>query len=80
MDDALFGRYSLLTSMYTKLLGFELLKELYANDSNFCTKYGMNVLNVHLMTFISMRDLYSRKINFVCLFVIFVSYWLEKVI
>ena len=34
--DPLSRRYALLTSMHTKLLGFELLIDLYANDSNFC--------------------------------------------
>ena len=33
--DALSRRYVLLTSLQTKLLGFELLKDLYANDSDF---------------------------------------------
>ena len=34
--DALSRRYALLTSMHTKLLRFELLKDLYANDFDFC--------------------------------------------
>ena len=34
--DALSRRYALLTSMIIKLLGFELLKDLYANDFDFC--------------------------------------------
>ena len=34
--NALSRRYALLTSMFTKLLGFKLLKDLYANYSNFC--------------------------------------------
>ena len=34
--DALSRRYTLLTSMHTKLLGFKLLKDLYANDFYFC--------------------------------------------
>ena len=36
VDDALSRWFTLLTSMHTKLLGFELLMDLYANDSNFC--------------------------------------------
>ena len=34
MANALSRRYALLTSMYTKLLGFELLQYLYDNDSD----------------------------------------------
>ena len=34
--DALFRRYTLLTSIHTKLLEFELLKVLYANNYDFC--------------------------------------------
>ena len=33
--DALSRRYTLLTSLHTKLLGFELLKELYVSDADF---------------------------------------------
>jgi len=33
--DGLSRRYALLTSLQTKLLGFEFVKDLYANDSNF---------------------------------------------
>jgi len=33
--DALSRRYALLTSLQTKLLGFEMIKSLYANDSDF---------------------------------------------
>ena len=33
--DALSRRYALLTSLQTKLLGFEFVKDLYATDSNF---------------------------------------------
>ena len=42
-------------------------------------KYGMHVTNVHLVTFIGMRDFYSREINNVCVFVLFVNCWLGKV-
>ena len=34
--DALSRRYTLITSMQTKLLGFEFMKELYVNDVDFC--------------------------------------------
>jgi len=35
MVDALSRRYALLTSLQTKLLGFEFVNDLYANDSDF---------------------------------------------
>lgn len=44
--DALSRRYALLTSLQTKLLGFEFVKDLYANDSDFgkvwdsCSKHA----------------------------------------
>ena len=46
MVDALSKRYVLLTSLQTKLLGFEFVKDLYDNDSNFgkicnsCSKHA----------------------------------------
>jgi len=46
MVDALSKRYALLTSLQNKLLGFEFVKDLYANDSNFgkvwdsCSKHA----------------------------------------
>ena len=43
-------------------------------------KCGMHVINVYLVTFIGMRDFYSREINYMCLFILFVSCWLGKVI
>jgi len=33
--DALSRRYTLLTSLQTKLVGFEMIKSLYVNDSDF---------------------------------------------
>ncbi|RDX80273.1 hypothetical protein CR513_39199, partial [Mucuna pruriens] len=33
--NALSRRYALLTSLQTKLLGFEIIKDLYVNDSDF---------------------------------------------
>ena len=38
--DALSRRYILLSPLNAKLLGFKLLKELYASDSNFATMYS----------------------------------------
>ena len=34
---------------------------------------------MHVVTFKDMKDFYSREINYVCLFVLFVSCWLKKV-
>ena len=63
--------------MQTKLLGFEFLKNLYANDYDFFKVW--NTCDKHLVTLIGMRDFYIREINYVCLFVLFVSCWLGKV-
>ena len=65
--DALSRRYAWLTSMHTKLLGFELI--LCMPIILIFEKCGMHVINVHLVTFIGMRDFYSIEINYVCLFV-----------
>ncbi|RDX83911.1 Retrovirus-related Pol polyprotein from transposon opus, partial [Mucuna pruriens] len=53
MVDALSRRYVFLTSLQTKLLGFKIIKDLYANDSDFI-KYGILVLNKLLETIIGM--------------------------
>ena len=36
VTDALSRRYALVSTLNTKLLGFEYVKELYANDDDFC--------------------------------------------
>ena len=38
--DALSRRYALLTSLSARMLGFEFIKELYANDTDFSTIYA----------------------------------------
>ena len=38
--DALLGRYALVSTLNAKLLGFEYVKELYANDDDFASVYG----------------------------------------
>ena len=40
MADALSRRYALVSTLNTKLLGFEYVKELYANDDDFASMYG----------------------------------------
>lgn len=37
MADALSRRYTLFSTLHTKLLGFEYLKDLYATDSDFAS-------------------------------------------
>ncbi|RDX75626.1 hypothetical protein CR513_44469, partial [Mucuna pruriens] len=53
MADALSKRYALLTSLQTKLLGFEIIKDLYE----------ILILNMLLETIIGMVSSYLRKIN-----------------
>ena len=40
MADALSRRYALVSTLNAKLLGFEYVKELYANDDDFASVYG----------------------------------------
>ena len=40
MADALSRRYALVSTLNAKLLGFEYVKELYANDDDFVSVYG----------------------------------------
>ena len=40
MVDALSKRYALVFTFNAKLLGFEYVKELYANDDDFASVYG----------------------------------------
>lgn len=78
MANALSTRYALLTSLQTNLIGFELLKGLYVNDYDFSQVWNA-CDNMHLVIFIGMKGFYLRKINYVCLFVLFVSCLLGKV-
>jgi hypothetical protein len=40
MADALSRRYAIVSSLNAKLLGFEYVKELYANNDDFASVYG----------------------------------------
>ena len=40
VPNALSRRYALVSTLNTKLLGFEYVKELYANDDDFASVYG----------------------------------------
>ena len=51
MADALSRRYALLSTLDAKLLGFEHIKELYANDQDFGNVL-MHVKRVCLVSFI----------------------------
>lgn len=60
--DALSRRYALLSILDTKLLGFEYIKDLYAQDSDFG-----DVKKWRLASFIGMVDFCFGKVNYVCL-------------
>ena len=64
--DALSRRHSLLVCFDAKLLGFEMLKELYANDVDFSEVYKICVRNPHENTS-WMRDFCSMLVSCVCL-------------
>ena len=53
MADALLRRYTLLASLNAKLLGFEYMKELYENDSDFSSVY-------HVCTNIAFEKFYRH--------------------
>jgi hypothetical protein len=40
VDNALLRRYALVFTLNVKLLGFEYIRELYANDDDFASMYG----------------------------------------
>ena len=63
--DALSRRYVLLSIMDAKILGFELIKDLYANDVDFGKVFGNSIC---------MMDFYFEPTSFVFLIVLFVHY------
>lgn len=62
--DALSRRYALLTSLQTKLLGFEMIKSLYANDSDF--GHVSESCSTHAIGDYYMHDGYLFKKNKLC--------------
>jgi hypothetical protein len=62
--DALSRRYALLTSLQTKLLGFEMIKSLYANDSDF--GHVWESCSTHAFGDYYMHDGYLFKKNKLC--------------
>ena len=68
MADALSRRYAFVSTLNTKLLGFEYVKELYANYDDFASVYGA-CEKAAFGKFYSMGNCLER-IDFVCLIVL----------
>ena len=60
--NALSRRYALLSTLDTKLLGFEYIKDLYAQDSDFGDVFNA-CEKVAFVSFIGMMDFCFGKIN-----------------
>ena len=71
---ALSRRYVLLTSKSAKMLGFEYVKDMYANDADFSNVY-MACDGQHLVSSTSMMVICLRKTSCVCLIVQCMNYW-----
>ena len=67
--NALSHKYALLSTLETKFLGFEFIKEFYEHDANFSNKY---VLMLHLM------GICEGARDFECLRVQLWTYLLER--
>ena len=72
MADALSRRYAFISTLNAKLLGFEYVKELYANDDNSASVYGA-CEKVVFGKFYRLDGYLFKKIEFVCLIVLCVS-------
>ena len=73
--NALSHKYALLSTLETKFLGFEFIKELYEHDANFSNKY---VLMLHLMGILGMMGICEGARDFECLRVQLWTYLLER--
>jgi hypothetical protein len=73
VEDALSRRYVLLNTLNTKLLGFKYIKELYLDDIDFDYIYMMSAKFRPRIGFLGMMDFCLRKINCVCLIVLYVN-------
>jgi hypothetical protein len=69
--DALSRRYALVSTLNAKLLGFEYVNELYANDDDFASVYGCE--EATFGKFYRLNGTCLEGINFVCLRVLCVS-------
>ena len=72
--DALSRRYVFLTSMSAKMLGFEYVKEMYANDIDFSVVYMACDKGV-VDKFYKHDGYLFREANCVCLTILCMSYW-----
>ena len=70
--DALSRRYALVSTLNAKLLGFEYVKELYANDDDFANVYGA-CEKTTFGKFYRLVGTCLERIDFVCLTVLCVS-------
>ena len=61
LADALLRRYALVSTLNAKLLGFEYVKELYANDDDFASVYGACEKAEFCVPNSSMRELLVRE-------------------
>ena len=71
MADALSRRYAIVFTLNLKLLGFEYVKKLYANDDDFASVYG--ACEKAAFGKFYRLDGYLEIIDFVCLIVLCVS-------
>lgn len=70
--NALSRRYALLWTLNARLLGFEYVKDLYANDDDFSSIY--HVCEKDDFGKFYRLDVYLKKISFVCLMDLYESY------
>ena len=75
--DALSRRYTLLSTLETKMLGFEHIKELYVHDNDFSKMYVVCEKGAHNGS-LGMMGFYSKKNVCVCLNVRCVNSYLGK--
>ena len=72
--DALSRRYVLLTSISTKMLGFEYVKDMYANDADFANVY-LACDRAAFGKFYKHDGYLFKKTSCVCLIAQCVNYW-----
>ena len=67
--NALSHMYVLISTLNAKLLGFEHIKEFYADDHDFSVEYQV-VKRTRLVSILGMMVTYFTRINCVCLIVL----------